>query len=64
MLPKPIQRFLPLPLADSPRRYRRKPPPICPVHGVPMIVGSSPRDLRYFYCPVHGCSASAQQIKY
>lgn len=33
--------------------------PVCPVHGVPMVCGSSQR-VRYYYCPCDGCEESGK----
>ena len=43
------------------RRVRPKPPvPVCPEHGIPMLVGRVVRRLQYRYCPIQGCSQSAR----
>lgn len=44
-------------------RYRIQPQPVCPVHGVPMLVGSTRKRARYCYCPVEGCHQSAKQSR-
>lgn len=41
----------------------RKPAPVCPEHGVAMVVGSTRTHVRYYYCPVAGCSQSRQQLR-
>lgn len=45
------------------RRFRLQSPPTCPVHAVPMFIGSSQREFRYCYCPVPGCKESAKQAR-
>lgn len=45
------------------KRIRLQSPPTCPVHAVPMFVGSSQRAFRYCYCPVPGCRESAKQAR-
>lgn len=45
------------------RKYRTKPQPVCPKHGVPMLVNRTKGDVRYCYCPVPGCRESAKQIR-
>ncbi|MGE5194924.1 MAG: hypothetical protein ACM3U2_20725 [Deltaproteobacteria bacterium] len=44
------------------RRKTRKtpPPPLCPVHGVRMLVGHASRTRQYRYCRVAGCSETRQ----
>lgn len=45
------------------RKYRTKPQPVCPVHGVPMLVGSTQGEVRYCYCPVEDCKESTAQSR-
>lgn len=43
------------------KRVRPKPPiPLCPEHGVPLLVGRVVRRVQYRYCPVEGCRQSAR----
>ena len=39
------------------------PPPLCPVHGVPMLVGHASRTRQYRYCRVPGCAQSQQNSR-
>lgn len=34
--------------------------PICPVHGVQLLVGRTVGTVQYRYCPVSGCHESAR----
>ena len=46
------------------RHIRPKPPvPLCPEHGVPMLVGRVVRRLQYRYCPIPGCPQSARTMR-
>lgn len=49
-------------VTEQPRQPRYKiivyDKPKCPVHGVPMNVGSTSPVKRYCYCPVPGCGQS------
>lgn len=43
------------------KRIRPKPPlPLCPEHGVPLLVGRVMRQVQYRYCPIEGCRQSAR----
>lgn len=46
---------------EQPMMLVRK--PLCPVHLVPMLKGSSPKGIRYRYCPVEGCKESCKEAK-
>lgn len=55
-----------MPEPDPPkpkRKFRIQPQPVCPVHGVPMLAGSTTETVRYCYCPVAGCGQSAKQSR-
>jgi hypothetical protein len=43
-------------------KTRRKTPlpPLCPVHGVQMLVRHAGRTLQYRYCPFPGCTKSVR----
>jgi len=36
--------------------------PLCPVHAVPMFVGSTRGPTRYCYCPAEGCKKSCKVV--
>jgi hypothetical protein len=42
------------------RPRKTPPPPLCPVHGVPMLVGHASRTRQYRYCRVSGCRETWQ----
>jgi len=52
--------------ADSAPRTKRKknrktpPPPLCPVHGVRMLVRHASSTRQYRYCTVAGCDQTCQ----
>lgn len=46
-----------------PRRFRTKPKPLCPKHGVPMIAYSSPAMVRYLICPCPGCGKTSKEAR-
>ena len=52
---------------NSERRSRRGNPllerPVCPVHGLAMLVGRTVDDLQYRYCRVDGCGASCTTLR-
>lgn len=55
-----------MPEPDQPkpkRKFRIQPQPVCPVHAVPMLAGSTTETVRYCYCPVKGCKQSAKQSR-
>jgi len=39
-------------------KRKTPPPPVCPVHGVRMLVGHASRTRQYRYCTVAGCGES------
>jgi hypothetical protein len=56
---------------EKKRRKKRKrirlrktpPPPLCPVHGVRMLVGHASPTHQYRYCRVPGCTQSQQSSR-
>ncbi len=52
------------PTATPPKRnFRRQPQPVCPVHGIPMLVRRTTPDVRYCYCPEERCRESYTQAR-
>lgn len=47
---------------DGPRLYRTQAPPTCPTHEVLMIGNGTTERIRYFICPVPGCTCTDKQI--
>ena len=45
------------------RRRRKTVIPLCPEHGVPMLVGRVVRRLQYRYCPIQNCCQSARTLR-
>lgn len=36
----------------------RQPRPVCPIHGVPLLVGRTRGRIQYRYCTISGCHES------
>ena len=45
------------------RLRKTPPPPLCPVHGVRMLVGHASPTRQYRYCRVPGCTQSQQSSR-
>ena len=41
----------------------RKPSPVCKTHHVQMYVGCTGPEIRYFYCPIAGCTESKAELR-
>lgn len=45
-------------MCEKPRKRQPLIRPVCPVHGVAMVVYTVRKELRYHQCPVDGCDQS------
>lgn len=49
-----------MPQPQENRRQR----PVCPIHGVPLLVGRTRGRVQYRYCTIAGCHASMRTRRY
>jgi glycerol-3-phosphate dehydrogenase len=51
-------------IADGNKRKGKPPNPVCPVHGVMLVVRSTrKKKVQYLYCPEDGCKVSRTRAK-